>query len=189
MTILIAGLVIFFAVHSVSIVNEPWRDRMVAKLGANGWRGIYSLVSLVGFALLVWGYGLARQDPLVLYTPPLWLRPVASGLLLFVFPLLLAAYMPGRIKAVTRHPMLAAVKIWAFAHLLTNGALADVLLFGSFLTFAVVDRISVKRRKPRAIATLPESAVNDILAIVVGLGLFAAFYFWLHASWIGVALR
>ena len=187
MSILLLGLVIFFAVHSVSIVNEPWRDRMVATMGEVPWKGVYTLAAIVGFALIVWGYGLARYDPVVLYAPPLWLRHVALVLLLPVFPLLLATYFPGRIKTATKHPTLVAVKLWAVAHLLANGTLADVLLFGAFLIWAVVDRISMKRRTQRTLPGAPPSKTNDIVAIAAGLVLYVAFVLWLHTWLIGVS--
>jgi uncharacterized membrane protein len=187
MNILIAGLALFFAVHSISIVNDSWRDRMVARLGEGPWKGLYSVASILGLILIVWGYGLARQDPVVLYLPPSWLRHVAMLLLIPVFPLLLAAYLPGRIQTATKHPMLAAVKLWALAHLLANGMLADVLLFGGFLTWAVVDRISMKRRTPRPIPAAPPSKGNDLMAVLLGLALYVGFVLWLHAWLIGVA--
>ena len=187
MFVLLIGLVIFFAVHSVSIVNEPWRERMVSDMGEWPWKGLYSLVAIVGFVLVVWGYGLARIDPVVLYTPPVWLRHVASVLLIPVFPLLLAAYLPGRIHTAAKHPTLVATKIWAIAHLLANGTLADVLLFGAFLAWAVADRISMKRRTQRPLPGPPPSRVNDLIAVVVGLGLYAAFVLWLHTWLIGVS--
>ncbi len=187
MVVLVLGLVVFFAVHSVSIANEAWRDRMVAKHGERVWQGVYAILAVVGFVLIVWGYGLARQEPLVVYSPPAWLRHVAMLLLVPVFPLLLAAYLPGRIQAATKHPMLAATKLWAFAHLLANGMLADVLLFGAFLAWAVVDRISMKRRVPRAVPGAPPSKANDVIAVVGGLALYVAFVFWLHTWLIGVA--
>ena len=184
MSLLIFGLVVFFAAHSVSIVNERWRDGMVARLGELPWRGLYSLV---GFVLIVWGYGLARQDPIVLYLPPLWLRHVALLLLLFVFPLLLAAYFPGRIKSVTKHPMLVATKLWGVAHLLANGTLADVLLFGGFVVWAVADRISMNRRNQRAIPGAPPSRFNDLVAVGGGLALYVVFVLWAHAWLFGVS--
>lgn len=187
MSILVAGLVVFFAVHSVSIFNEPWRDTMVAKLGEWPWKGMYSLVAIFGFVLIVWGYGLARVDPVVLYSPPMWLRHVSILILVPVFPLLLATYLPGRIQAATRHPMLVATKLWAVAHLLANGTLADVLLFGSFLVWAVTDRISMKRRTQRRIPGAPPSKVNDGIAALLGLVFYAAFVLWLHTWLIGVS--
>ena len=188
MNALLLGLVIFFGAHSVSIVNDPWRNRMAARMGEWPWQGVYALVSIAGFVLIVWGYGLARQDPAVLYSPPAWLHPVAMVLLIPVFPLLLAAYLPGRIQAAAQHTMLVATKLWAVAHLLANGMLADVLLFGAFLVWAVLDRISMKHRTQRAIPGLPLSRANDIIAAIGGLALYAAFVLWLHDALIGVPL-
>ena len=188
MNALLLGLAIFLGVHSVSIVNDPWRHRMVAEMGEWPWKNLYALVSIAGFVLIVLGYGLARQDPVVLYTPPAWLHPVAMILLIPVFPLLLATYLPGRIRTAAKHPMLAATKLWAVAHLLANGMLADVLLFGAFLVWAVLDRISMKRRTQRPIPTLPPSRANDIIAVIGGLALYAAFVLWLHGWLIGVPL-
>lgn len=188
MNMLLLGLVLFIGVHSVSIVNDPWRNRMAARMGEWSWQGVYALVSIAGFVLIVWGYGLARQDPVILYTPPAWLHSVAMVLLVPVFPLLLAAYLPGRIQAAARHPMLAATMLWAVAHLLANGMLADVLLFGVFLVWAVVDRISMKRRTQRPVPGIPPSRANDLIAVVGGLALYAAFVFWLHGWLIGVPL-
>lgn len=187
MSILVAGLLIFFAVHSVSIFNEPWRDSMVAKLGELRWKVVYSLVAIIGFVLIVWGYSLARVDPVILYSPPMWLRHVSILILVPVFPLLLASYLPGRIQAMTRHPMLVAIKFWALAHLLTNGMLADVILFGSFLVWAVIDRISMKRRTQRFIPGAPPSKVNDSIVVLLGLALYVAFVLWLHDWLIGVS--
>jgi uncharacterized membrane protein len=160
---------------------------MVARMGERAWQSLYALVAIAGFVLIVWGYGLARQDPIILYVPPLWLRHITLLLMIFVFPLLLATYLPGRIQSATQHPMLAATKIWAFAHLLANGSLADVALFGSFLVWAVADRISMKHRTPRPIPGAPPSRLNDVIAVVVGLALYVAFILWLHAWLIGVS--
>ncbi|HRF43544.1 MAG TPA: NnrU family protein [Candidatus Competibacteraceae bacterium] len=186
MSMLLLGLILFLAVHSISIVSESWRDRQVAKLGEGPWKGLYSLASLAGFGLIVWGYGLARYDPVLLYLPPVWLRHITVLLLVPVFPLLLAAYLPGRIQAAVQHPMLAATKLWAFAHLLANGMLADVLLFGAFLAWAVVDRISMKRRLPHPVLGAPPSKWNDLIAVTGGLALYVAFVLWLHTWLIGV---
>ena len=188
MGVLLIGLLVFFAVHSVSIVNEPWRDRMVARLGEWPWKALYSLMAIVGFALIIWGYGLARYDPVILYSPPPWLRHLAMLLLVPVFTLLLATYLPGRIQSATKHPMLAATKLWAAAHLLANGMLADTVLFGSFLAWAVVDRVSLKRRMQRSVPSAPPSKANDLIAVLIGLSLYVAFVLWLHDWLIGVAL-
>lgn len=187
MTFLILGLLLFLGAHSISIVNDPWRNRIQARLGEIGWKGVYSVVSIVGFVLIVLGYAAARLDPVVLYTPPTALRHVAMLLLVPVFPLLLATYLPGRIKSAVKHPMLVATKLWAFAHLLANGNLADVLLFGGFLAWAVADRISLKRRQARALHTAPAGKVNDVIAVVGGLALYVGFVMWLHVWLIGVS--
>ncbi len=186
MTVLVLGLILFLGVHSLSIVNEPLRDRLVARLGEWPYKGLYSLVALAGLLAIVWGYGLARQAPVLLYAPPTWLSHVAMVLLLPVFPLFLAAYLPGRIKLKLKHPMLVAVKLWALAHLLANGMAHDVLLFGSFLAWAVADRISLKRRQPRAVPALPASGFNDLIAVVLGLAIYGAFITGGHYWLIGV---
>lgn len=187
MSVLVAGLLLFLGVHSVSIVSTSWRDRMAARLGEPVWQAAYGLVALAGFVLIAWGYGLAREAPIVLYAPPVWLRHVALLLMVFVFPLLLAAYLPGRIQAATTHPMLLATKIWATAHLLANGTLADVVLFGSFLAWAVADRISLKHRTPPPVPGAPPGKHNDIVAVVGGLGLYVVFLLWLHRLLFGVS--
>ncbi|HEY0857247.1 MAG TPA: NnrU family protein [Albitalea sp.] len=186
MTWLVLGLVLFLGIHSVAIVAPGWRDVQVMQRGEKAWKGIYSVVAIAGFVMLIVGYGLARQSPVLLYNPPIWTRHLALLLMVPVFPLLFAAYLPGRIKSATKHPMLAAVKIWAFAHLLANGTLADVLLFGGFLAWAVVDRISLKRRPPRAIPGAPPRPLNDVIAVVGGLAVYAAFVMGLHRWLIGV---
>jgi uncharacterized membrane protein len=184
---LIAGLILFLGMHSIAIVAPGLRDRAMLRLGEGAWKGSYGLVSLLGFALIVYGFGIAREHPVVLYVPPVWLRHVAFLLMLPVFPLLLAAYLPGRIKTAAKHPMLAAVKFWALAHLLANGMLADVLLFGGFLAWAVFDRISFKRRPPQALRTAPAGRWNDALAVLLGLALYGFFIGWAHLHLFGVS--
>jgi uncharacterized membrane protein len=186
MGVLVLGLVLFIGVHSVAIVAPRWRERMVARLGELPWKVGYSVVAIVGLVLIVWGYGQARMDPVVLYSPPVWMKHVSLLLLLPVFPLLLATYFPGRIQSATRHPMLAAVKLWALAHLLSNGMLADVILFGVFLAWAVADRISVNRRTPPSVPRLPVWKANDAIAVVGGLALYVAFINPLHLWLFGV---
>lgn len=187
MSMLLLGLALFLGVHSVSIVAPAWRDAMAARLGAGAWKGLYSLVSLVGFVLLLKGYSLARLEPSLVWVPPAGLRHAAALLMLPVFPLLFAAYLPGRIRAVAKHPMLAAVKFWALAHLLANGMLADIVLFGSLLAWAVLDRISLKRRAPRATPVAPAKPFNDILAVALGLAVYAIFIMGAHRVLFGVA--
>lgn len=186
MSLLILGLVLFLGVHSIRIFADPWRERLVARMGELPFKGVYGLISLIGLVLIVVGYGQARLDPVVLYQPPEFLRHVAMLLMLIVFPGLLAAYLPGRIQQVLAHPMLVAVKAWALAHLLVNGTLADVLLFGGFLVWAVADRISFKYRGPGSAPQLPKTALNDVIVIVGGLAVYLLFVFRLHPLLFGV---
>ena len=189
MTVLILGLILFLGPHSVRIVAEPWRTQMLHRLGEKPWKGLYSLVSLIGFALIIWGYGLTRYDPVVLWQPPVAMRHIASLLTLASFILLTAAYVPGNsIKARLRHPMILGVKLWAFAHLLANGMLADLVLFGAFLLWAVLDyRAARERDREQSISYGQGKLVPSIVAVVIGTLLWAAFAFWLHRWWIGVA--
>jgi uncharacterized membrane protein len=188
MTTLALGLALFLGIHSVAIAAPAWRDAMAARLGEWPWKGLYSIVSIIGFAMIVTGYAAARLDPVLLWVPPAWTRHVAALLMLPVFPLLLAAYLPGKIKSAMQHPLLVATKTWALAHLLANGMLADVALFGGILVWAVADRVSLRRRAPRALPfSAPASAANDILAVVAGLALYAIFVLHLHQRWFGVA--
>ncbi len=182
---LILGLALFLGIHSVSIVALPWRDKLAAK-SEIGWKIFYGVVSLLGIVLIVRGYADLRQAPLVLYVTPVWLRHVVALLLLPTFVLFLAPYFPGRISQALKHPQLIAVKLWAVAHLLVNGTLADVLLFGSFLLWAVADRISMKHRVTRAVPGASPSKANDMIVVVVGLALYVATVLWLHEMLIGV---
>jgi uncharacterized membrane protein len=188
MLMLIVGLILFFGPHSIAVVAPGWRNRAVMHLSEQAWKGAYSLISAAGFVFVVLGFAHARHSPLVLYTSPAWLRDVTWVLMLPVFPLLLAAYLPGRIQRAAKHPMLAAVKLWATAHLLVNGTLADVLLFGSFLVWAGAVRISVKRRAPVPVRGAPPGRFNDLIVLLVGLALYALFIWRLHAALIGVPL-
>ncbi len=187
MTVLILGLIIFLGTHSTSIVKPQLRDQIVARFGAAPWQAVYGILSLVGFVLIVSGYGDARTSPLVIYDPPVWLRHINLLLMLPVFPLLLAAYLPGRIQSAVKYPMLLAVKIWALAHLLANGTLPDLLLFGAFLAWAVADRISLKHRVGPPVRGAPPGQANDAIAIVGGIALYLLFLFWLHRVLMGVA--
>jgi len=190
MIVLVAGLVLFLGIHSVSIVAPGWRSAQVARRGERAWKGLYSIVSGVGLALLIVGYGLARREPVVLYTPPVALRHVALLLMVPAFPLLFAAYLPGRIRSAAKHPFLLAIKLWATAHLLANGTMADVLLFGAFLAWAVADRISVKRRsaaEAHDAPAAPARPMNDLIAVVGGLAAYVVIVFWAHRWLIGVS--
>lgn len=188
MTLLILGLVLFLVPHSVRIYADSWRAATIARVGENSWKALYSLISILGFALIVWGYGEARQEPIVVYSPPLFMRHIAALLVLVSFVLVAAAYVPGNhIKAKVGHPMVAGVKLWAFAHLLANGTLADVLLFGAFLAWAIVDFIAARKRD-RAAGTqyAAGTAARTMVTVVVGVVAYVAFALWLHQWLIGV---
>lgn len=188
--LLLAGMLLFFGVHSVSIIAPLRRDLWVRSLGAGAWRALYSLIALAGLVLLIIGYVQARRSAVPLYMPPPAMRHLAFALMLPVFPLIFAAYLPGHIKVRLKHPMLAGVKAWAVAHLLANGMLADVLLFGGFLVWAVAARISLGRRAPRPMMMrLPAPAVrNDVIAVVLGLAVYGAFFAGLHRVITGMPL-
>ena len=189
MSILILGLVLFLGVHSVRIVADGWRTQTRARLGEGMWKGVYSVLSLAGLVLVVWGYGLARQQPVVLWNPPVAMRHAASLFTLAAFILLAAAYVPrNALKARLHHPMVLGVKVWALAHLLSNGNLADVVLFGGFLLWAVLD-FRAARQRDRAQGTVyaAGSAAGTAAAVVVGAVAWVGFAFWGHAWLIGVA--
>jgi uncharacterized membrane protein len=185
MLILLLGTILFLGVHSVSIVAPGWRGARAAAFGENAWKGLYSVVALAGFALIVWGYGLARPGAAVLYEPPAWLAHLAALLMLPAMIALAAYLLPaGRLKPALKHPMLAAVKIWALAHLLANGDAASVFLFGAVLAWAVADRISLKRRNARVVR--PGPVLWDIAAVVLGAVLYLLFAWRLHVLLFGV---
>jgi len=188
MTALIAGLVVFLGLHSVRIVADGWRSTQIARIGERKWKGLYALVALVGFVLLIWGYGQARLDPVIVWNPPAWSRHVAALLTLPAFVLVVAGNMRGtRMKAALGHPMVLGVKLWAFAHLIANGTLAAIVLFGGFLVWAIVDFASLRRRD-RALGTVypPGTLQRDALATAIGLVAWIAFAFWLHGWLFGV---
>ncbi len=185
MLALILGLIVFLGVHSTRILAPLWRQQRLDGLGEGAWKGIYSLLSLAGLVLIVWGYGQARLVAPVLYDPPLWARHVTALLMLFAFISLIVSVFPsGRLKPILKHPMLLSVKIWAFAHLLANGDAASLILFGSFLAWAVADRISLKRRG----AALPQSGPVkwDIAAVALAVVIYLLFIWRLHVWLIGV---
>lgn len=186
MSLLVIGLILFLGVHSVAIVAPSWRERVRDRIGEKSWKGLYTLISLLGFVLIIYGFAQARLSPTVLYAPPLWMRRLAFLFMLPVFPLLIAAYLPGRIKTAMKHPLLAAVKFWAAGHLLANGSLSDVLLFGGFLIWAVLDRISLKRRV-QTVPGAPPGRFNDAIAVVLGLAIYGLFVCWAHVRLFGVS--
>lgn len=183
---LIAGLILFLGVHSVRVMAPGFRDSMVAARGENAWKGIYSLVAIAGLVLVVWGYGQARPDVPVFYEPPVWMRHIVILLMLVAMILLAAAYAPtGHIKARVKHPMVTAVKVWALAHLLANGDLATIVLALAFLAWAVLVRISLKRRGDPVFTSV--SVTGDIVAVIAGTAVTLWFVFQLHAWLFGVS--
>jgi uncharacterized membrane protein len=185
---LVVGLLVFLGVHSVRIVAEPWRIRTIERLGEPAWKGLYSLLSLLGLGLIIWGFGLARQTPVQLWSPPVGMRHLASLLTLISFVLLAAAYVPrNRIKARLHHPMVLAVKTWALAHVLANGNLAHVLLFGAFLLWAVFDFRAARQRDRRdGTVYIRGNTGATLITLVLGVAAWLAFALWLHGYLIGV---
>jgi uncharacterized membrane protein len=187
MALLVLGLVLFLGVHSVRVFADSWRSATIARVGALPWKAAYSVLSILGFVLVVYGYGQARMQ-MPVWDPPAWTKHVTALLMLPVFILFLAAYVPkNALKARRRHPQILSVKLWAFAHLVSNGNLADIVLFGAFLAWSVVD-YRAARARDRAANAQPAEASNAMttLTVVLGLVAYAAFAMWLHAPLIGV---
>ena len=190
MTLLILGLVLFLGAHLFTTLRAP-RAAAIVRLGEGGYKAAYSVISVIGLVLIAYGFGVYRAGGWInVWNPPVWTRHLALLITLPVFILLAVGKRPSWLKAVTKHPMLLAVKLWATAHLLANGDLGSMLLFGGFLAWAVMARISAKRR-PEEIANLaamgrPVFGARDIIAIVAGLALYVATVLWLHPLLIGV---
>ena len=189
MSFLILGLVIFLGAHSLRLFADGWRQRQIERLGVNGWKGLFSLVSIAGFVLIVWGFGQARLQPELLYRPPPALRHLNALFTLVAFVLFVAAKVPrNHFKQKIGHPMLASVKTWAFGHLLATGMLHDVVLFGTFLLWVVANFVVSRRRDRLAGTTYPAGTLaGDVLTVVIGVAAWVAFAFWLHTRWIGVS--
>lgn len=190
MAALVLGLVLFLGLHSTRIFAEGWRTQTMESFGEKEYKLLYSVLSIAGFALVVWGYGLARHDPVILWNqPPVWTRHLASLLTLAAFVLLVAAYVPGNaIKAKLRHPMILGVKVWALAHLVSNNTLADLVLFGSFLVWAVLDYRAARRRERTLATVMTQGPMSrTILTVVVGVVAWALFAMWAHRVLIGVS--
>lgn len=188
MEMMVAGLLVFLGVHSIRMVADDWRTRMRERLGKGLWKGIYSLISLLGLALVAWGFDAAREHPVLMWLPPLWLRHAASLLTLLAFILLAAAYVPGNgIKARVHHPMVLGVKAWALAHLLTTGLLVHWVLFGSFLAWGVWNYAASRRRDRReGVVYQPGRAVLSWVTVALGTAAWAVFAFGLHGLLIGI---
>ncbi|MGQ7847960.1 NnrU family protein [Granulosicoccus sp. 3-233] len=187
---LITGLILFLGMHSIRFVAEGKREQFINARGELLYKGLYSLVSLLGLVLIVMGYSATRLNPVFIWTPPLALSHVSALLMLLSFILLAAAYIPGtRMKAALGHPMVLGVKVWAVAHLLANGRLGDIVLFGAFLVWAIVDYAASRRRDRRdGIVRQPAAGISrDAMAVVIGGLAWFAFAFWLHLVLIGVS--
>ena len=186
MTWLALGLALFLGIHLTRALAPRWREAMIARLGDKGWKGAYTLVSLAGFGLILWGFSQARFDTIVLWPPIRGMNHAAAALVLIAMILMAAAYVPrDHFKAKLQHPMTLSVKVWAFAHLLANNTLADVMLFGSFLVWSILVFRAARRRPAPVIAT--PTVAGTVATIVAGVALWALFAFWLHAAWLGVA--
>lgn len=187
-TALILGLVIFLGVHSVRVFAQTWRAAVRQRLGANAYKGLYAVASVVGLVLIVWGYSVARMQPVLLWPTPVWTRHAAALLMLLAMVLLVATYVPGNgIKARLHHPMVLSVKTWAVAHLLANGMLADLLLFGGFLVWAVLSfRAARQRDRAEHVTYAPGRLGPTLLTVALGFVAWAVFAFWAHAALIGV---
>jgi uncharacterized membrane protein len=188
MITLVSGLIIFLGLHSIRIFAEDWRNAMRARIGLLPWRAFYSIVSIAGLLLIIWGYSLARQEPVVIWTPPPFTRHIAALLAVIAFIFITAAYIPRNgIKARLHHPMTLGIKTWALAHLIANGTLHDILLFGSFLAWAILlFRASRKRDAALGVTYPAGSGGATALTIVAGIASAMIFALWLHAPLIGV---
>lgn len=189
MLLLIIGLVVFIGIHILPTVPEL-RQAFASRFGEQAYKGVFSVIALIGFALIVYGYHKVQLNPgknPVLWYPPVWGRHITMALMLPVFPLIVASLLPGRIAGVIRHPMITAVKFWALAHLFVRGDLASLILFLALMGWAVYDRITLKRREAEGLVTVRSGPlVNDVIAVVGGLALYAIFAKWGHPALIGV---
>jgi uncharacterized membrane protein len=189
MLVLVLGLIIFLGLHSVRIVADDWRNQQIARIGLKRWKALYAITAIVGFVLIVWGFGMARQHPVLIYAPPMWLRHLNALFVLIALVLFAAARVPNNhIKAKFGHPQVLAVKTWAFGHLLATGMLHDLVLFVPFLVWAIVLYV-VSRRRDRLNGTVypPGTIKGDVLVVVIGVVIWALFAFWLHTLLIGVS--
>src|SRR4051812_38251058 len=176
------GLTLFLGIHLTGALAPRWREAQVARLGDKAWKGVYTLVSLVGFGLILWGFSQARLQPVVLWPHIRGMNHAAAALVLIAMILMAAAYVPrNHFKAKVQHPMTLSVKVWAFAHLIANNTLADVMLFGSFLVWSILV-FRAARRRPAPVLPAP-TAAGTAATVIVGVALWAFFAFWAHAAW------
>ena len=184
--ILVIGLVVLLGAH-VFVTFREARARLMAQLGQNGYRALFSVVAIVGLALIVWGYGDYRAHEWIqIWSPPAFMRHITVGLMLLSVIFITASFFSSHIKNWLQHPMLASIKTWALAHLLSNGDLGSILLFGSFLAWGVYARIAAKRRGDLGATSAPAGWANDAIVVVVGIGIFVALGYYFHPYVIGV---
>ena len=188
MTFLILGLLVFLGVHSTRIIAEDWRTAQIGRLGEMTWKALYSVLSLAGLGLLAWGFGQARQAPVVLWSPPAGMRHATELLTLIAFILLVAGYVPrNAIKSAVHHPVALSGGFWAAAHLLSNGKLAGVILFGTFLVWASTCFVAARKRDRLAGTRYPAGSPGaTAISVGIGAAAWAGFAFWLHGALIGV---
>lgn len=188
MALLVVGLAIFIAIHSVRVVAAPWREAQIERFGMPAWRGFFALFSILGIVLIVWGYGLARRYPVPIWLPPFGMAHVTALLTAIAFVMIAAACVPGNhIKCALGQPFMSGVALWAFAHLLANGTLHAIVLFAALLVWALVKLRADRRRDREAgVVYAPGTLARDALAAVIGLVAWAVFAFWLHGVLIGV---
>jgi uncharacterized membrane protein len=188
MWIMVLGLLLFLGIHSTRIFADDWRERTIRRYGDNAWKGMYTLVSLIGFGLIVWGYSLSRGAVTIVWTPPGFTKHIAAVLVLLAFILIVSAYIPGNwFKVKLGHPMVLGVKVWALAHLFVNGKLANIVLFASFLVWAVLCFRSCRQRDRATLQSRTDvKAAATGLTIVLGVAVWALFAFWGHGALIGV---
>jgi uncharacterized membrane protein len=187
LAVMILGLVLFLGVHTLT-TQRAMRARLIASWGEGGYKAGYAVVALLGLVLIVWGFAHYRATGWIdVWYPPKALKHITVALMLPAVILVVAAYIRGRIYTALKHPMLAGVKLWAAAHLLANGDLGSIILFGSFLAWAVFDRISLKRRADSGASPIPVGGLgNDLIAMAVGLVAYLALAFAFHPIVIGV---
>jgi uncharacterized membrane protein len=186
LAILILGLIVFFAAH-IFVTFRAARADAIERLGLNAYRALFALVSLIGLAVIIYGYGQYRAHDLIqVWSPPGFMRHITVGLMLLAVILFVATYIPSHIKAKAKHPMLAGIKTWALAHLLSNGDLGGILLFGAFLAWGVYARIAAKRRTDFIAPVAPAGFTNDIIVVVVGIVVYLALGYAFHPMVLGV---
>jgi uncharacterized membrane protein len=184
--ILVLGLIVFFAAHTFVTLRGA-RARLMAQMGQNSYRAIFAIIAIIGLALIIWGYGEYRAHEWVqIWSPPAFMRHITVGLMLFAVIFITAAFIPSHIKMKLKHPMLASIKTWALAHLLSNGDLGSIILFGSFLLWGIYARIAAKRRGDLGATTAPAGWTNDVIVVVVGIVIYLLLGFYFHPYVIGM---